>query len=71
MPDNIPILPHPTELKIINVFGQEISTQFIDPSDVSEVQMLDLSEYQNGIYYLKLQTQGRRGIERVIKQDLR
>jgi len=64
----LPNLEQEQQLRVIDLFGRVLVQEVIEPAG-SQVNV-DLSDYQNGVYYLELRVKGQRVIKKVIKQDL-
>ena len=56
------------QLQIINLFGQILWQQTIDPNLTN--MEVNLSDYQNGVYYIALIGKGKRMIKKVVKEGL-
>ena len=64
----IPNLEQDQQLRVIDLFGRVLVQKVIQPK-FSQLNV-DLSAYQDGVYYLELRTRGQRVLKKVIKQDL-
>lgn len=65
-------LPHSKkdiELTVFDVFGRMIQRNIIIPNK-SNSKRIDLSNQQNGIYYVQVSTNGLRYVKKIVKQDL-
>ena len=54
------------QLRILDMFGREVYTQNVTLSTIT----VDLTNYQNGVYYLEFSSLGQRVIRKVVKQGL-
>jgi len=64
----MPILQQQQQLQITDLLGRTVYTEKIAPA--TSFWTIDLSDYENGIYYVQLHSRGLQLIKKIVKQGL-
>lgn len=62
---------HSKTVQIFNIFGQLVQSIPLENGDDKMLRTIDLSAYENGIYYIQLNGDGLRYTQKVVKQNLK
>ena len=59
------------QLELFDVYGRLLESRIIPASTHTITDRIDLSDKENGIYYLILRAQGKQEVKKLVKQDLK